>query len=276
MNRRDFLKAGAAAGVAGLAPGFAAAQVDFSPIPKGWRTFVLTTRVEPTFATRAWIPLPTFSAPDWQRPGNVSWTGNAKVAERMRDPKYGAEMLRVEWAADLQNPVIEVTTQVQAANRSVQPGRGTAPPLSDEERSRNLVATSLLPVDGIVKETAEDIVKGKTKDVDKARALYDWVVENTFRDPKTKGCGWGDIKSMLETRNLGGKCGDLNALFVGLSRSVGIPARDIYGLRVAPSIHGYKSLGVGAVFAGFFELIMREKTGLERPKFGQLIPPVAK
>ena len=134
MNRRDFLKAGAAAGVAGLAPGFAAAQVDFSPIPKGWRTFVLTTRVEPTFATRAWIPLPTFSAPDWQRPGNVSWTGNAKVAERMRDPKYGAEMLRVEWAADLQNPVIEVTTQVQAANRSVQPGRGTAPPLSDEEQ----------------------------------------------------------------------------------------------------------------------------------------------
>ena len=132
MNRRDFLKAGAAAGVVGLAPGFATAQVDFSPIPKGWRTFVLTTRVEPTFATRAWIPLPTFSAPDWQRPGNVSWTGNAKVAERMRDPKYGAEMLRVEWAADLQNPVIEVTTQVQAANRSVQPGRGTAPPLSDE------------------------------------------------------------------------------------------------------------------------------------------------
>ena len=76
---------------------------------------------------------------------------DAKVAERVRDPKYGAEMLRVEWAADLQNPVIEVTTQVRAANRSVQPGRGTAPPLSDEERSRNLGATSLLPVDGIVK-----------------------------------------------------------------------------------------------------------------------------
>ena len=44
-------------------------------------------------ATRAWIPLPTFAAADWQRPGNVTWTGNAKVAERVRDPKYGAEML---------------------------------------------------------------------------------------------------------------------------------------------------------------------------------------
>ena len=246
MNRRDFLKAGAAAGVAGLAPGFAAAQVDFSPIPKGWRTFVLTTRVEPTFATRAWIPLPTFSAPDWQRPGNVSWTGNAKVAERMRDPKYGAEMLRVEWAADLQNPVIEVTTQVQAANRSVQPGRGTAPPLSDEERSRNLVATSLLPVDGIVKETAEDIVKGKTKDVDKARALYDWVVENTFRNAKTVGCGIGDVSWMIKSGNLNGKCADLNALYVAMARSVGLPARDLYGIRVVPSEFGYKALGAGS------------------------------
>jgi branched-subunit amino acid ABC-type transport system permease component len=36
------------------------------------------------------------------------------------------------------------------------------------------------------------------------------------------------------------------------------------------------TLGCAAVFAGFFELIMREKTGLDRPKFGQLIPQVAK
>jgi transglutaminase-like putative cysteine protease len=51
---------------------------------------------------------------------------------------------------------------------------------------------------------------------------------------------------MLETGNLGGKCGDLNALFVGLARSVGVPARDVYGLRVAPSVHGYRSLGVSS------------------------------
>ena len=50
---------------------------------------------------------------------------------------------------------------------------------------------------------------------------------------------------MLETKNLGGKCADLNALFVGLARAVGIPARDIYGVRVAKSEYGYRSLGVG-------------------------------
>ncbi len=47
---------------------------------------------------------------------------------------------------------------------------------------------------------------------------------------------------MLESGTLGGKCADLNALFVGLLRASDIPARDIYGVRVAPSKFGYKSL----------------------------------
>ena len=34
---------------------------------------------------------------------------------------------------------------------------------------------------------------------------------------------------------MGGKCADLNALYVGLARSVGLPARDVYGLRIAKS-----------------------------------------
>jgi hypothetical protein len=31
--------------------------------------------------------------------------------------------------------------------------------------------------------------------------------------------------------------------------------------------------GLAAVFAGFLELMMRERAGLVRPRFGQLIPP---
>src|SRR5690606_9962279 len=62
---------------------------------------------------------------------------------------------------------------------------------------------------------------------------------------RVRGCGIGDIVSMLKTGNLGGKCADLNALFVGLARASGLPARDVYGLRVAPSKFGYRSLGAG-------------------------------
>ena len=77
-------------------------------------------------------------------------------------------------------------------------------------------------------------------------AIYDWIVERTYRDAEVRGCGTGDIVAMLKSANLGGKCADLNALFVGLVRARGIPARDIYGIRVAPSSFGYKSLGVNS------------------------------
>ncbi len=247
INRRDMFKAGIAAGAVGLVPRLASAQATFAPVPKGWRSFVLTVQVEPTAgANKAWIPLPTFEAADWQRPGSVTWKGNARVAERVRDPKYGAEMLRVEWAADQLSPVIEVAAQVQTQNRSVRPGQGSAAPLSDAERKLNLAPTELLPTDGLVKATADEIVRGKKDDVAKARALYEWVVENTFRNAKTLGCGVGDITTMIKTGNLNGKCADLNALYVGLARAVGLPARDVYGIRVAPSEFGFKALGAGS------------------------------
>jgi transglutaminase-like putative cysteine protease len=51
---------------------------------------------------------------------------------------------------------------------------------------------------------------------------------------------------MLESGDFGGKCADLNSLFVGLSRAAGLPARDVFGIRVAKSRLGYKSLGVAA------------------------------
>ena len=101
----------------------------------------------------------------------------------------------------------------------------------------------MLPTDGIVRKTALEITRGARTDLDKARAIYEWIVDNTQRNPETKGCGLGDIRFMLETGDLSGKCADLNALYVGLARAAGLPARDVYGIRVADSRFGYKSLG---------------------------------
>jgi transglutaminase-like putative cysteine protease len=97
-----------------------------------------------------------------------------------------------------------------------------------------------------VKQKSDEVTKGARTDVEKARAIYEWIVINTFRNPKTRGCGKGDIRFMLETGDLGGKCADLNALYVGLARAAGLPARDVYGIRVAKSQLGYKSLGASS------------------------------
>jgi len=246
MDRRAFLTASAAAATAASLPGrsMAASTAD-------WRAYEITTRVtilQPRGASRAWVPLPMLDETDWHRAIGNSWSGNAAKVQLHSDGKYGAPMLAAEWREGERAPVLEVTSRFMTRDREVDFSRpdSSIGRLAAAEAAFYTEPTDLIPTDGIVRETALDIVKGARTDLQKARAIYEWVVENTFRDPKTRGCGWGDIKSMLETKNFGGKCGDLNAMFVGLARAAGVPARDVYGIRVAPSIHGYKSLGVAA------------------------------
>ncbi len=250
ISRRDMLKTGAAAVAALPAPRLAFAQdVPFAPKPGAWRNFAVTTRLElpATGKAQAWIPLPSVREDEWIKPGRNAWQTNAVSVEVARDPKYGAEMLHVIFKDGETEPSVEVSSRFALRDRAEDlAAKGSVPALGDAERKLYLEATELMPTDGIVKETAEKAAAGKGSDIDKARAIYEWVVANTFRDAKTRGCGTGDVASMLRTGNLSGKCADLNALYVALVRSVGIPARDIYGIRVAPSKFGYKSLGAGS------------------------------
>jgi transglutaminase-like putative cysteine protease len=142
-------------------------------------------------------------------------------------------------------PALALTSRVSLKNYSVDlSSHPSTSHVSHAELDYFLQPSRYVPTDGIVKDTALKATAGAATDTEKARAIYEWVVANTFRDPKVRGCGRGDIRFMLESGDLGGKCADLNALYVGLARSVGLPARHVYGLRIAKSEQGYKSLGI--------------------------------
>ena len=218
----------------------------------GWRSFEVTTRAEisrPEGVSRAWLPLPLGVDTDWQRALGNTWSGNAKRMEAVRTGKYGVPMLYAEWSAEEKAPFVELKSRFATRDRAVDlartgPSLTGAPRLSSAEIALYTAPTEMIPCDGLVRETAlMRIAKGARTDLEKGRAIYDWIVEHTLRDPKTKGCGTGNVKTMLETGNFGGKCADLNGLFVGFCRSLGIPARDVYGIRVAGSALGYRSLG---------------------------------
>jgi transglutaminase-like putative cysteine protease len=249
LHRRDILKAGAALSAMAAFPAKLWAEDAFLPQPGNWRHHQVTAKIEIADAngkTQAWIPLPSVNENDWFRSNSSNWQTNGK-AERVRDPKYGAEFLHVEWSAGEKAPVAVVTSRISVRDRFIDLNKpGEAGPLSAAGRKLYLASTDLIPIDGIVKETSDKITAGAGTDVEKARAIYEWIVDNTFRNAATPGCGIGDVASMLKTGNLGGKCADLNALYVGLTRAAGIPARDIYGIRVAPSKFGYKSLGTAS------------------------------
>ena len=221
----------------------ATAQRQFNPQPGAWRTFEVTTRVDIQQAegqTRIWLPVPSIDS-DWQRSVASHYASNGQ-ARMNSDAVYGARLLQVEFAPGEKKPWVEITSRLQTRSRAVnwaekQPAREDAASLRFWTQP-----TALLPTDGIVRKTALEATRGAKTDVEKARVLYEWVVRNSWREPKVRGCGEGDIKTMLETGNLGGKCADINALYVGLCRAVGLPARDVYGLRLAPSAFGYKEL----------------------------------
>ena len=245
MERRTFLKHGLGLSAGLLTLSRSAPVARAADEPK-WRTFEVVTRVEPTEAsgtTRVWVPLPLMTDTDYFKRLGDTWKSNG-TARTMRDDKYDAGFLYAEWPATEKAPALEITSRFSTRDRFVDlsrpPGAGAK---EDPAVLRKfLQPTQLIPTDGLVLETAQQIVKGETGEVGKARAIYEWIVENTFRDPKTRGCGLGDVKTMLETRNLGGKCADLNALYVGLARSIGLPARDVYGVRCADSA-AFRSLG---------------------------------
>jgi transglutaminase-like putative cysteine protease len=251
MDRREFMSLSAAAALASAAPEFAAtASADeFSapPADAPWRTFEVVTEVEiwPQDApAKVWLPMPQYRDTEYQRTLDIRWSGNATKTGIYRDPKYGAPAFFAQWDDRAAAPKLQVTNLITTRNRNVDLGkRGTPIAASREELDLYLQPSAHIPIDGIVRATASRILPvASGSSIERARAIYEWIVVNTYRDPKVIGCGTGDIRFMLESGNLGGKCADLNALFVGLARSVGIPARDIYGVRVADSAT-WKSLG---------------------------------
>ena len=249
MDRRDFLRITGLASASIMYPTLAPPAFAQAGYGDKWRTFEVTTQVEiikPKGITRVWIPAPLTQDTAFHKTLSNDFKATGGTSGVVMDGKYGAGIVWAEWADGVW-PELVHTTRFQTRDIAVDLDKpGSAKPEDPEILKRYTGATELLPTDGIVKATSSEIVKGKRGNVEKARAIYEWVVENSYRDPKTRGCGVGDVKFMLENKAMGGKCADLNALFVALARAEGIPARDVYGIRVAPSRLGYKSLGANA------------------------------
>ncbi len=109
-------------------------------------------------------------------------------------------------------------------------------PSKDEEKKvmeRWLQPSTVMVIDKKVRSKASKIVSGKKMPLDKARAIYDWVVDNlTYLEnaASAPGAGFGNLAFVLD--KLEGNSMDFSAAFVGLCRAEGIPARSIIGFRI--------------------------------------------
>jgi transglutaminase-like putative cysteine protease len=178
---------------------------------------------------RLWIPYPVSDRD--QLIANVKIGGDAAETAIYTDRVFGQPMLFARWDKAAQHRKLTFTFAVEREEviRRNFPAREAAWDPSDY--AEFLKPTSRAPTDGPVKKLADEITKGKTTVQDKARAIYDWICSNMYRDPLVQGCGAGDVCALID-RKRGGKCVDIHAVFVALARAAGVPSREVFGIRL--------------------------------------------
>lgn len=204
----------------------------FAEIPSGTLTLTVVPAVsEQTKEVKVWMPYPM--SDEFQTISKMSVSGNYQESGVYRDPASDAVYFYAGWTKDISAPRTVMRFHIHQKDR-----RNTNMKDSGKDYPVNvtkyLQPTDDIPAnDPVMKTIAEKAVAGKKGTLEKAEAIYDWVVKNTFRDPEVKGCGLGLPLRTLKQCKGGGKCADLSAVFVTLLRAAGIPARDVYGLRLA-------------------------------------------
>lgn len=191
--------------------------------------------------TKLWIPLPVTDK--FQTIGDVKVEGNFAHQGIYKEKTTGNSMVFADWStAPTEQRRLTLSFKVSThrrVNRDFVENKSSIPSnvkpfLKDE---------ALVPTGGRVKKISDDVVAGKVKISEKARAVYDWVVDNTFRDPAVQGCGVGDVEQTLDKK--GGKCADISSVFVAVARAAGIPAREVFGIRLG------KENGVSDMTGGY-------------------------
>ena len=174
-----------------------------------------------------WVPYPV--SDNWQAIEDFKLTAPFK-ADVIMDKEYGNKILILKSKKDATyNMPLQITISYMAKRREY--GASGDLETSSKNLFRFLRADKLVPVNGGIKRLAEEITHGKNNDLEKARAIYDYLIDKlTYSKDDLKVCGIGD--SLLTLQHLKGICTDYHSLFISLVRSIGIPAKFEIGYRI--------------------------------------------
>ena len=183
----------------------------------------------PMEEARLWLPYPM--SDKYQLITNIKVSGDFSEEAVYSDRVFQTPMLFARWDKDTKSRKLVFSFDVERQEVVRRDFPPTEAKWDVADYADYLKATSLAPTTGSVKTLADKITNGKTTVLAKAKAIYEWILGNMYRDPNTYGCGKGDVCDLLEKP--GGKCVDIHSVFVALARASGVPAREVFGLRLA-------------------------------------------
>lgn len=202
------------------------------------RRFQLTYRTAlriPEGARRVdlWIPYPTSDANQDIKDVVVSAPYPTEIG---KDPEYGNSILHLATVSPRENDiVVELTLEVERRENVRRdfdslPEQALGP--DDPSLKRWLAPDRLVPIDGAIRSLAEEVARGKKTRLEKARAIYDYTVDNLKYDKSGTGWGRGDVYYACDVKR--GNCTDFHAVFIGFARALGIPAKFAIGFPLPP------------------------------------------
>jgi len=186
------------------------------------------TAPEHSKGVRFWVPHAVSDENQTIEDEKIS--GNYSTHGIYKEKKFGNSVLYAEWKTTGKNRILTYIFAVKRKELVKKNFPKIEPPLDEKAFAEYLVATSLGPTSGRIKELGEKITQDKKTTLAKARAIYDWIIDNMYRDPQIKGCGMGEVEKLVIS--LGGKCGDIHSVYVALARSAGVPSREVFGIRI--------------------------------------------
>ncbi|MFO7536238.1 MAG: transglutaminase domain-containing protein [Kiritimatiellia bacterium] len=183
------------------------------------------TLPEITGKGRCWLPLA--GSDDFQKVA-VKAIRLPAPHRVLTDSVHGNRVLFLELGPEHGGKPLEVVYDVERLEKGAY--------ADDPERAaKDLLPERLVPSDGTIKAAAEKAVEGRQGALMRARALYDHVIDQ-MRYMKF-GEGWGLGDAVYACNALYGNCTDYHAYFIGLARSIGIPARFAIGVAIPSERH---------------------------------------
>ncbi len=200
MNRREFLTCAVAAW---------ASRAAGSADTEKWRTFEITTRIDIRSGgapTRVWVPMPLAVAPYQKTLGDTYQVpGGATTMVESED----VDILVANWDAGVE-PSITITNRVATTSHAANLATPTVPPPLDMRPFERFLHTGSASAEAAVKQRADGITRGAGTDIERARAIF---------------------AALTDRRASADESANVNATFAALSRTSGIPAREVWGIR---------------------------------------------
>jgi transglutaminase-like putative cysteine protease len=173
---------------------------------------------------KLWLPFPPSN--DDQQVSNITVRSDVPTSVNT-EGEYGNQILSLAVRAPIEKPVrVEMQFDVlrrEHRNAGAATGKVVAAPAPEKIAPRWLQRDALMPIDGKVLELALATTRGRESRLEQVHAIYDYTVSTLQYDKTGIGWGRGDIAYACDAKR--GNCTDFHAVFIGLCRARGIPAR---------------------------------------------------